>query len=343
MKDNKSLIESYLAEENIVKAYSLIKKIKDESYYYYMAEAKRIEGLNSQAIGFYKKYLKFSKNKEYYLDTLIKLSSLYRAVGDIKRARKYLDFTKGIAKNNIEFQLEIAMFYRMKGEFERALNIFKVLMKKYLFTKDFQGVSYILWAIGGIYRVKGEFKKSIDSYKRSIKYAMKVNDKSLIIYSKLGLGGVLRVSGRINEAYKEYLQTSKIIDKTDNFAKAYVFCGIGNCLRQMGKYNKAISFYKKSYLLYQKVGDELDLAFVLWGVGECYKRMGKFSKAIDVLIKANKLFSKGFEPRGKILNLISLSHCFYHKGEIKKARKLYFKAIHLAKKNKLNTYMEIFT
>lgn len=346
MNDIITEIENYISEEDVDKAYFLLKKIKkDFLFYYYLGETYRIKGLMKKAINFYIKAIsKANKtiDKTKMFNALLKIASISRAFGDIKNTKKYIDMAGKLFINR-EYLLEKAMYLRMIGDFKKAINIFDNLIDEYKKEKDYQALSYILWAKGGIFRLEGKFALSIKAYRQSYYYANKIKDPSLMVYSLFGLAGVFRVSGNINESNKIYKKAKSIIPDTDLFAKAYAYCGIANSLRQMANIDNAIKNYKKSYLLYKKVGDDLDLGFVLWGLGECYKRKNLLKKALSIFYKADRLFNKGFEPRGRILNLISISQTLYLMGNIKKAKKLYKVAIKESEKNNLNTYLEIFT
>jgi tetratricopeptide (TPR) repeat protein len=339
-------IDKFLDIENTKEAKKYLRNIKkrDGIYFYYLGEIERINGLLEKSFKRYLKALsKLDKKSSFYQKTLLRLASITRSKGKIRETEKYLKILKKLNPKDLDFLLEMAMYFRMKGDFKNALYYFSKLKKIYTLKKDFQGLSYIYWAEGGIFRLEGNFKKGIISFKKSIEYALKAKDKSLLLYANFALAGILRIYGRINDSFKVYSKSLKFIDENDYFSKAYYHCGIANALRQMGNYKKAIENYLVSYRYYLKTGDKLDLALVLWGLGNAYMRVGKFKDAKDSFLKAERLFKDGFEPRGKILNLFSLSYLYYIEGRKEKAKNIYFKALKEAKKNNLNTYLEIFT
>jgi len=339
-------IDELLSLEDTLSAKKYLNKIKNKDgiYYYFCGEIKRMEGLLKDSFDYYLKALKnLDKKSIFYQRTLLRLISILRSKGNIKEVEKYIGILNKINPRDWDFVLEKAMCLRMKGNFNKALYYFSKLKKKYLNDKDFAGISYIYWAVGGIFRLKGDFKKSILNFKNAIKYSIKAKDRSLLLYSKFGLAGVLRIAGKVKESYKEYSQCLKLIDKNDYFSKAYYYCGTANALRQMGDYHKAIKNYLISYRYYKKTGDNLDLALVLWGLGNAYMKVGRIKLAEGCFLKANKFFEEGFEPRGNILNLFSLSYIYYINGKVSKAEKIYFKAINEAKRNNLKTYLEFFT
>lgn len=345
MKEIIELIENYLSDENIKQAAMFVNKIKSTPYfYYYTGEIKRIKGMITDSKKYYEKVI-YDRNADDDLkfNSILKLISVFRSEGKIKETHDLIEKAKKIKPEDHSLNLEIAMYYRMKGDFNMAERKLKKILYSYIKSKDNQAIAYIKWALGGIYRLTGEFKKSISMFISAVKYAQKSNDISLKIYSMLGLAGVLRVYGDIDGSYKMYSSVYRILNSDDHFAKAYVYCGMANALRQKGDLKKAIINYKKSYNLYRKIGDRLDLGLVLWGIGECYKKTGKLNIALNFFKKAEKLFESGFEPRGLILNKISTAQTLYLIGKKDEAKNTYFKALDMAEKNNLTTYLEIFT
>lgn len=347
MNDTIEMIEKKLDDEDVLSARRMIEKLDQNSpyRYYFFAEIKRIKGFLKDAKYDYIKAIKNLKDmdSEKYFNCLLKISAIYRSEGDKKNTLKYINMAAKINPDSSDFMIEKAMYYRMIGEFEKAISIFNKVKRKYILEKDYSGVSYIMWAIGGILRLKGMFKESIKSYQDAISYAKRVKDLSLEIYSLFGLAGVLRVSGEIKKSYEIYRKTLSLISSDDLFATAYVHCGMANSLRQLGSLDEALKNYRISYRYYSKINDSLDLALVLWGTGECYKKKNKLKKAVALFKKASELFKTGFEPRGEILNMISTAETLYLLGNIKESDKIYFKAVAMAKKNHLYTYLERFT
>lgn len=333
-------IEEYLNFEKINEAEKLIKKLKREKYFfYYYAEILRIKGFVKKAIYYYKKAMEKMKEKKF--EIILKIISLYRTTGEKNKAKKYIKMAEKINPNSIELMIEKAMYFRLIEKYENAVKIFKRLLKYYIKNKDYQAVSYINWAVGGIYRNKGDLKKSIKYFQKAIEYSKTAKDESMMIYSILGLAGVLRIRGDLKRSYNLYYLITKKAPKTDIFAKAYSFCGTGNALRQMGKIEEALKYYKTSLKLYEKIKDNPDTALVLWGMAECYKKTN-IKKAIQCIRKAKKLLKNSYEIRGKILLKKLEAEIKYSIGNKKEAKKLFEEAYNLAKKHKLNTLVETF-
>jgi len=351
MNQTEEKLLSLIEEGELEKALSSLRKkeFKTSVYYsFFMGEIYRIKGFFYKAASNYESFLKCRDiDIRYRIESLNKLSACYRALGDYEKSNGYIKQAMKLSeRNKIKLDdtlIEMAMVHRLKGNFKEAINIFNYLKRKFLSRKDYAAISYINWSIGGIYRLKGDFKNSIDSFIQAKLYAKKAGDNDLLVYSLFGLAGVLRISGDIEGSYLNYKKAKAIISSDDFFAIAYSYCGMGNALRQLGRLNEAEGMYKRSFKYYSLIGDKVDLGFVCWGLGEIYKKKGYLNKALGYFNKAGVLFKKGLEKRGEILNMISTSQLLYLFGEKNKANTLYFKALKIAKKEKLNTYLEIFT
>lgn len=336
-------IELYIENGDIKAAEKLLSEIKLNKgiSLYYNAEITRMKGLVLKSIKLFKKALIYNISLEYRFKIFIKLISLLRTIGNVKEAKRYLSMAEKLKPYSDEFLIEKAMVLRLLEKYEEALKIFNYLKKSYLSKKDYQAVSYILWAEGGVYRNMGEILKSIKTYQESIRYAKVSNDDTLVLYSTLGLAGSVRIAGMLKRSLRLY---SKCIEKSptdDYFAKAYSYCGTANALRQIGKFGKALKYYRYALKYYTFIKDNPDTALVLWGMAECYKRYN-LNKALKYVCKAKKYLKDTHEIRGKILVTLTESYIRYALGEKLKANKLFYNAIVLSKRHKLNTLMETF-
>ncbi|HBB67010.1 MAG: hypothetical protein A2X28_09050 [Elusimicrobia bacterium GWA2_56_46] len=318
-------------------------------WYYLYGEAWRLKGIFDKAITAYGSALKHGfPTAEFFCLALIKAAACHRALGHEKQAfafaRAALKAAAGAPGLKSEAELELAMAYRLKGEFEKSGPILERLLRGYLKEKDHGAAAFIFWALGGLYRLEGRYSLSIESFKRSGMYAGRDNDPSAGGYALFGLGGVLRVAGFMKPARAAYERARKLFLKTeDSFAKAYAECGLANVLRQQGELDAAFKGYRRAHKLYSEIGDRPDLGFVEWGLGEVYKKRGEFKNAMLYFKRARRLFDGNAEPRGEVLSELSMANVHYLEGRAAEADKMYFAAIAKAKKHHLRTYLESFT
>ena len=322
-----------------------------ESYCYFLrSEAYRLLGKFEEAINEAKKAQKFAKTGVDKIDILLALSKCCRTLGDAKEAQKYAARAGEIARKEqlldqaVLALQEVALALRAEGKLKESKTLLKEVQEYYESEKDYEGLSFIAWALGGICRLEGEFKEGINLFKQSYKYAAKINDKISMAYALCGLAGIMRVSGDAKNCVLNYEKAEKLFSKTqDIFGKAYTNCGMANGLRQLEFLDKAAKHYKRAALLYTAINDTVDLGFVKWGQADIFKRQNKLTQAKAVLEEAKKLFAKSDEIRGQLLTEISLAQVIYALGDKVKADKIYFAAVERAKKEGLHTYLEIYT
>ncbi|PIS47756.1 MAG: hypothetical protein COT17_01790 [Elusimicrobia bacterium CG08_land_8_20_14_0_20_51_18] len=348
MKDKIELVRSLLDSENSEGALKILRSLKkDYEYDLLTGEACRIGGFFHEAAAHYRKFIKKSRPDIFRLEAMNKLAACSRALGDKKNAfgwgKKALSYSVKKGFDTLDSRIELAMAQRLAGDFPGALTEIRRIAAFFMKNGDFAGLSYMLWSAGGIYRLQGEFAKAEEAFGRALKLAKRAGDRSLQVYALFGLAGALRIAGRVEDSYRTYLKASKLAGGDDTFANAYSFCGMANSLRQKGELDRAKGSYKNSLKLYTRIGDKVDLGFVHWGLGEIQKKKGQFGAALEKFLKAGELFRSGFEKRGEILNDISLAQVYYLRGKTELADRIYFKALARAKKEKLHTYLEIFT
>ncbi|MGC8867926.1 MAG: hypothetical protein ACP5PA_06965, partial [Elusimicrobiales bacterium] len=200
------IIEKLLDDNRLneaLKKVNLIKKYRF-SYFYYMAEILRMRGLIKKSLVFFKRSLALASSNEEKFKSALKIASLSRTLGDLKTARKHLAIAMKISPSSLELLMERAMYLRLSERYDDAIEIFNRLKREYIKKKDIAGISYILWAEGGMYRNMGMIKKSIRSFTNALKYAKMIKEPSLEIYSELGLAGSLRIIGKLKESYLLY-------------------------------------------------------------------------------------------------------------------------------------------
>ena len=350
-----------------LKAISRLKGFEGRWYYLY-GEAWRLKGIFDKAIAAYETAMARGLRETaaavstrgsiprkwglpaagFFCQTLIKTAACHRALGHEKQAFAFATAALKAAGKapalKSEAELELAMAYRLKGDFKKASSMLDRILRAYLKKSDHGAAAFILWALGGIYRLEGRYELAIESFKLSGAYAAKDNDPSARGYAMFGLGGVLRVAGFMKPARAAYEQARKLFRKTeDTFARAYAECGLANVLRQQGELGAAFDGYRRAHRLYAEIGDKPDLGFVEWGLGEVYKKQGKFKNAMVCFKSARRLFEGNAEPRGEILSELSMANVHYLEGHTAEADKMYFAAVAKAKKHRLHTYLESFT
>lgn len=345
-------LESLLANDQPSKVVNLLKnyKGKDARTLYQFGEAHRMLGNFDTAISLYTRANKNTKEAELKMEILLAWSACERTLGRAEvayyRAEAVFNLAQGLQYEAYKVQAlqEMGMSLRAWGRLEEALEVLNDVLAYYISQKEYSGVSFILWAKGGVFRLQGKFAEGIKMFNEAIKYAKKAGDNTSLAYSYCGLAGISRISGDLKACVDYYKLADKIFVKTEDvFGKAYTNCGMANGLRQMGKYDEALKRYRNADKLYSQIGDKVDLGFVKWGHAEVLKKKNRLQEAYAELKEAKKLFAGSDEKRGQILTELSIAQVLYALGNAQDAVQIYDAAVSAAKKEGLNTYLEIYT
>lgn len=345
-------LELLLDENKPSKVVALLKNYKgtDAETLFLYGEAERLLGNFEAAIKIYSRAGKHAKTPELKIEILLALAASERTLGRAQSAYKtalaarVLAESKALNEQAVYALQEMGMALRAEGKLEESLEMLNEVLAYYVQTKHNSGISFILWAKGGIFRLQGAFEESKEMFRRAAVAAKKAVDKISLAYAYCGLAGVSRICAEVDACVKYYAQAEQIFKTTeDTFGNAYTNCGMANGLRQLGRYDDAWKRYIVADKLYSQIGDKVDLGFVKWGKADVLKKKGKLKEALSELNGAAKLFANSDEMRGQILTQISTAQTLYALGQKETAVQMYDAAVARAKKENLNTYLEIYT
>lgn len=349
---NAEKLEIYLDENKPSKVLAALKnyKGKDGEILFLWGEALRLSGSFEAAVKIYGRAVRSAKTPELKLEIMLALAAAERTLGRGKEAYQTAAAARAMAET-LEFEehavyawQEMALALRACGALSDSLDLLNEVLAYYTQKKDSSGISFILWAKGGIFRLQGMFEESKEMFTRAAATAKKAVDKISLAYAYCGLAGVSRICAEFDACVKYYKLAEQIFKNTEDvFGKAYVSCGMANGLRQLGLYKEALKKYVTADALYTQIGDRVDLGFVKWGRADALKKTGKLKEALAELKKAKELFANSDEKRGQILTELSTAQTLYALGDATTAEKIYSAAVTAAKKEGLHTHLEVFT
>ncbi len=225
----------------------------------------------------------------------------------------------------------MAMAYRGRGEFSRAIRLLRQTERRYKNQNDLEGGAYALWAMGTTYRFQGQFLKAEKALRQAIGIYRSLKDASGLAYAQAGLGGTLRMIGRPKESGRLYQKANRTFVKLgDKFGLAYTFCGQGNAHRMQNHLSVSKTFMDKAIGLYSKLGQKGPRGFVLWSRAQTNILLGQFSPAANDLHSSGKLFSSVNDRRGLVYVDLGWGEFWRHKNN-QRAAQFYRRASQKAK------------
>jgi signal transduction histidine kinase/DNA-binding response OmpR family regulator len=197
---------------------------------FYLKEISRIDSLNEISLNAINNNTEFAKTT---------------ASESLEKAQ-IIKYTKGIADAN----RNLAIIYRLEGEYEESFNCSQLSLYNYEELKDEEGITKTYNNLGIIYKEINDF------------------DQALEYYTKI-----------INT---EYI-------KTDSTFLGKVNINIANIELENNNYNKAIELYNKPLTIFEKLKDTTNILAIYLNVGECYRKSGELTKAQEYYKKCERL------------------------------------------------------
>src|SRR3989338_11249532 len=116
-----------------------------------------------------------------WLEACLGLISVKRSLGEIKAARKLVKRAGPFARrpeDKRRLELEDALIDRAAGLHQRSLGRLNRFLRLFQSEKDWAGVGFILWAIGGARRFQGNLKSSELAFLESLAAFKRARDAS---------------------------------------------------------------------------------------------------------------------------------------------------------------------
>ncbi len=315
------------------------------------AEALRARGFFRKAISAYRQALRAlgRDKRDLSVEAHLGLARSFRSLGEIAPARASMRRAGALARPaDAELAqtlaLENALVDRAEGRYAKALLALAPILAACRRRRDWSGVGFLLWAIGGARRFTGDLSGSHRDFRASLASFRRAGDREGMTYALFGLGGIARVRGFFDQARSSYAAAGALLGRgPDLFGRAYAHCGLANVLRQLGRWDEAERNYRSSYALYSELDDRVDLAYVDWGLGQIHLKRGELRDAEKRLRAGLAAFVKGGEARGEALSLHSLAQVLHARGRTAEGERTFDAAVKRARGAGLHAHLEVYT
>lgn len=233
-----------------------------------------------------------------------------RMMGDFERALEvYDEISKKYKKREVLADALTGKALCLKGlsRSREAIKFLKKAEKIYEEKNDEIGLAYLYWAYCVVLRISSDFERAREYGERALAIFNYFKDKKGIIYSCCALGGLSRIIGNLGDSfdyYKKANEGAKILK--DKFGTAYSFCGLGNYYRMKYEFKKAMEFFNKAIEIYGEIGDLVSCSYTLWSLGILETLKGKYDDAEGYFERSLYNFEITKDKRGIVYSLIGL-------------------------------------
>ena len=272
-----------------------------------------------------KSVLSHTKNDTIYVETLNKLSKIYRWQNPVL-ALDYAVKAEKIAKNNnchsglaLAYH-NIGALYADKGNNQLALENYNKCFKLYQLYNNKTGLANVYGNMGLIYRRQKKYDKALEFHNKSLKIKKLLNDSIGIAYSYGNIGLVYSEQGKYDKALIHFYNSLRLKESlNDKYGMANSYGNIGVIYFEIESYDQAQVNLERSLMLFEKTGNKTGIAESLLYLGEIYKNQNMNNKAIEAL-------NQSLEINKQKGNIEGIADAYLKIGKIKASMGNYYQA-----------------
>ena len=160
--------------------------------------------------------------------------------------------------------------------------------------------------VGMVFTYKGEFEKALENFKLSHLKAQQENEPELLAKSLFSTAKACHSLQRYKEALNYLTQLSELLEiLKKGYLKGSMHLLYGNLYKDLGNYNEALEHFDKGIQLLQQKNCWNLYGYILLGKGITYKQMGEFNSSLMYFKRAlNTINSQYKRLRGLVIDQV---------------------------------------
>jgi len=188
--------------------------------------------------------------------------------------------------------------------------------------------------IGNIYAIQEDYEKELEYYQKAFKIYEKIKDKKGMADIYINIGETYNKKGKL---HSDSVKNEKALDfynnALENFQKALVLYqdieykkgialsngNLGVVNFQLGNFDDALIYYKKSLVANEEMGDQTGIVKALNYIGEFYLNKAKYHKSLEYLEKGSKIANEIKAPELIMEISKTMSKAYAKTGQYQKA------------------------
>ena len=226
-------------------------------------------------------------------------------------------------------------YYLLKGDPDKALDIFNNALKLSQELKDRKPELISLGYIVRVFKTKGEIEKALDYNLQMLKISEEIQDTSQIGKSLTGIGNNYIRKGDLSSGLEYLKRSKKIFEKLeDKYSVVKVQSSLANLYMQLGNLDQALKLTNQNLAYFEDIGNKTLAAGCLSNLGGIYVNQGNTKKGLEYLEKAIKHFEEtGNKPYIARLSQ-NIGRIYYDKGNLERALEYATKSLKLSEEIK---------
>ncbi len=260
------------------------------------------------------------------------IAVIYGMLGDISKELYYhqqsLNLYRSVGEKNGEAAAlnSIGIVLEGRGEAESGLDHYKQALTLYKELRDKTGEASALALLGGAFKSLGDKTKALEYFENSLSL-LRSRSSNQSTSRPLGENLFSTNYAELTEAQKalEYFKLSFVLGSVveDKQSEAGVLNSIGRLYHEVGEYGKSLQYYQQALALYRKLGDKNGIAITLDAIGSAYGAWGEANRAVDYGNQALSMFRESGDKSGEAMELNNLALSYIASGQKQKAFEYY--------------------
>lgn len=241
--------------------------------------------------------------------------------------------------------LHLGDYYFNRSMNDSALYHYERAQENFLKNEFSRGLVFVNYTIGEIYKSRGQYEKALNIFKASIaEIERNISDEPVksqfLASSYLSIGSCYLEKGDFNIALRESLKALTIYERIeDEVRKADALKQVGDIESLLKHFESSLEYYTQAEQIYEKYNDNIYKVSATNAIGDVYKEMGDLENARQKQQEAIAL-SRKFSVRATLAKALNdLGLILIAQGEFLEARNVLLesKDISVAEKLELRT------
>jgi CHAT domain-containing protein len=272
-------------------------------------------------------------DKQNQADALKKISGVYGALGEYKKALQHLETALPLSRqgdNQIlqaEILSNIAVFHSELGEYNKATPFFEQALTILESIGDQRRLATLLSNYGANWSYSGDKQKAIENFQRALQLRRAVGDKEGEAYTLNNIGDTYNEMGEKRRAIDFFQQSSSILKTINNpRLEGIVYNNLASSHQDLGEFQLALEFYQQAVSFSDKAGDKRGKTIGQINIATLYDELGETEQAVTYLQDALKTARELKDNNIEAHILYSLGATFLKSDQPQKALEYFTKA-----------------
>lgn len=238
-----------------------------------------------------------------FVNATLSLATAKQHIGEHNNALKIIETLRdkydGQSDLSVYILIRIAISYNSLGYFDKACEIWDDVLDlwdnkkiKNVTDRKIRGIHLI--EIGKAYSSNNNKSKAKYCWEKALSYLEDIeSEKEHFFRAKSNLSFLLLHSNDVNEQQLAVSQLESLTQKKlligDIQGVSTNYCNLGTYFRKIGRYERAIAYYRKDLSLSNAVGDKREIASTLGNLATLYAELKQFTNGRRLLREAQKL------------------------------------------------------